>query len=148
MTVHKIEDSITEIRVVEYVTEPVAQTKLNNFYIECTIEGKNYSIAIIKNDSDVKVLDIDETNIVFANPYEDCGTAADIVRRNPDLRLHSLFFAVRERPPYVPEIIYVPELPDFEENPDPHSEAYILISIYEEPGRAPIASATIFIRKP
>ena len=96
----------------------------------------------------MKIFGIDETDVMFADPCEVRGASANIVRNNPKVRLHSLFFSVRDRPPYVPQVTYMPKLPASGEVQDPKPDACIRISVYEDRIEKPIVEAAVFIPKP
>lgn len=85
--------------------------------------------------------------VVFGGPYEDTGGLPTEALERLGQRLHSVFFAVFDRPRYVPEVMYFPELRDLlGDTVKKGPSAWIRISIMESPRQQPVASATVFAR--
>lgn len=73
-TIHPVEDSIHELRLVERINDE-SMTELRTFLLLCTAYGNtNHPIGGIKNAEGLQVFGISETKIISGLPYPDRGT--------------------------------------------------------------------------
>lgn len=141
ITVHEIEDSIHGLYLVEQ-SEAESPARLRAFFIDY---GDGTNLTLVKNAEGIKIFGVEDTRIILGDPYIDRPLPRNFIERYR-LKVHSLFFAVYERDPYVPDISYFPNLPDPDREQDEIPDAWIRISVTEDAESIPVASSTLFAR--